>query len=82
MSIYPEGTRTLNLRIDRPILQNDKSLENNNLQQGEKGSYKPAYKQEFEGCSLPEELEQIIERWHDLPDHIKQAICTLVRGST
>jgi len=31
--------------------------------------------------TLPHELTVIVKRWHQLPEHIKQAIYTLAKGS-
>ena len=82
----PEGTRTLNLRIDRPIAEDDKHLNSKDLQQNEKNAYKPAYKDNrntlsLDGTPLPNELSEIIFCWSKLPEHVKQAICTLAKSS-
>ena len=81
-----EGTRTLNLRIDRPNVDDGKYLNSNDLQQNEKDAYKPAYKDNrntlsLDGTPLPNELSEIILCWSELPEHVKQAIHALTRGS-
>ncbi len=76
----------LNLRIDRPNVENDKHLNSKGLQQNEKDAYKPAYKDNrntlsLDGTPLPNELSEIILCWSELPDKIKQAVYEIVKAS-
>ncbi len=82
----PEGTRALNLRIDRPTVDNGKLLEDKDLRQNERDAYKPAYKDNrntlsLNGTPLPNELSEIILCWSELPDKIKQAVYDIVKVS-
>ena len=70
------------------LSKNCKSLNNNNLQTGQKGDYKPAYKEfqkspEDQLQNMPQdmavELAEIVAVWHDLPVYIKAAIQALVQ---
>jgi len=83
-----EGARTLNLRIDSPMVQNDKSCHSKELQQAGKGAYKPAYKNiseiaenktQIDIRKLPTELADIVTVWHKLPEHIKAAVKALIQ---
>jgi len=73
-----EGTRTLNLRIDSPMLKTPKDRTNIDLQKEQKnlgqlfGQYLHHYP----------ELKEIIDSWGTLPDNIKRAIITLTDTST
>jgi len=67
---------------------NHNSLKNKDIQDRQKGAYKPAYKkfQKSPGEQLrdmpqnmPVELAEIVAIWHDLPVHIKAAIKALVQ---
>ena len=82
----PEGTRTLNLRIDSTSVANDNPCESNDLEHISKTPCRPAYRDSSDtvslnGTALPNELSELILCWSDLPEHIKQAIHTLARGS-
>ena len=81
-------TRTRNLRIDSPMVQNDKSRLSKDLQQDKEGAYKPAYKNiseiaenetQIDIRKLPTELAELVTIWHKLPEHIKAAIKALVQ---
>jgi len=70
------------------LSKNCKSLEDKEIQIGQKGAYKPAYKKfqkspegQFQNMpqNMPVELAQIVTVWHDLPVHIKAAIQALVQ---
>jgi len=66
------------------LQQNDKTLNNKDLQHVESGSYKPAYKQnpktgQNEPVELPPELAEIVEAWPELPEPIKNAILSMVQ---
>jgi len=71
-------------RIKYPIPKNCKSHNIKDLQDTQKGAYKPAYKkfQETAGNQpqdLPTELAEIVAIWPELPAHIKAAIKALVQ---
>ena len=85
-SLDLEGTRTLNLRIDSPDVADDNPCNGNNLANNKKTPCRPAYRDSSDtvslnGTALPNELSELILCWSDLPEHIKQAIHTLARGS-
>ena len=82
----PGRTRTCNLRIRSPKPENDKSLSSKDLQRGDKGAYKPAYKKipkttSVSAESQPQDLAELTTVWPHLPDHIKAAIKALVQTS-
>jgi hypothetical protein len=62
-----------NLRIDSPECTDDKSIEDNNLQPIQNGTYTPAYKKNSD------DLEMIVNVWQNLPEHIKAAIKALIQ---
>ena len=71
-------------RIKYPIPKNCKSSDTKDLQDTQKGAYKPAYKkfQETTGNQpqdLPIELAEIVAVWPELPAPIKAAIKALVQ---
>ena len=80
--IYPEGTRTLNLRIDSPVLGTPKHTNDKGLEHSEKTLYTDLRQSDSEGqiitITLPKELAEIVTHWHNLPENIKQTILTLV----
>jgi len=70
------------------LSKNRKSLNDKDIQDFQKGAYKPAYKksQKSPGDQLQDmpqnmhvELAEIVAIWHDLPVHIKAAIQALVQ---
>ncbi len=66
--------------------KNDKSLNNKNLRDVQKGAYKPAYKKilktaETQSENLSPDLTEIVAVWPELPEHIKAAIKALVQTS-
>jgi len=69
------------------MLKNAKSIKIKDLQQAQKGAYKPAYKKSQKTAGslaqdIPSELAEIVAVWHDLPVHIKAAIKALVQTCT
>jgi len=74
----------LDPRIRSPLPKNSKSFNKKDLQDTQKGAYKPAYKkyQETAGNQpqdIPTELAEIVAFWPELPAHIKVAIKALVQ---
>jgi hypothetical protein len=69
------------------VLKNAKSLNTKDLQNSQKGAYKPAYKkyQKTAGnqlLNIPTELTEIVAVWPELPEYIKAAIKALVQTHT
>ena len=72
------------------MVKNDKSCHSKELQQARKGAYKPAYKNfsetaenktQIDTQKLPKELAEIVNCWHELPEHIKAAVKALINTS-
>ena len=83
LCIEAEGTRTLNLRIDSPMKQCSKGSKDKDLAESDNTAYKPAYKDHSKGTSkqgnlCPTELQEIINCWDELPEHVRQTIQMLV----
>ena len=82
-----EGSRQ---RVYSPSPENGKNSNNKDLEQGQSGDYKPAYKQnskmaenqpKMDTSKLPPDLAEIAAAWPELPEHIKQAIKSLVEAA-
>ncbi len=75
---HPEGTRTLNLRIDRPISTSPKQLKDKDLEKTQKAVYKElqniASEEHIISIAMPSELVNLTEQWPNLPEHIRQTI--------
>jgi len=69
--------------IKSQLSKNTNNKQNKDLQQGESGAYKPAYKEKpktgkIDTSELPPDLAEIVAVWLELPEHIKAAIKALV----
>jgi len=64
------------------LTENDKALNNKDLQQQRSDTYKPAYKEnpkigQNQVISISEDLAEVVTIWQYLPEHIKAAIKAL-----
>jgi len=67
------------------LRENDKSLNNKDLQHIHKGAYKPAYKKnpktaQTQSENMSPDLTEIVAVWSELPEHIKAEIKVLVQN--
>ena len=73
-----EGARTLNLRIDSPMLPESKGLQNKELKESDSENCKILAKNSGkQGENLPPELAGLVDRWPGLPENVKRAILAL-----
>ena len=66
--------------------QNTNDCTDDNLETDKKTTYTPAYKESLAPNSLArptiaEDLAELLDKWPELPEPIRQAILTLVRAS-
>ena len=80
--------RTCDPLIKSQLPENDKHIQNKDLQKGTVGAYKPAYKEnpkttqkqgKFDTSELSSDLAEIVSVWPELPVHIKAAIKALIQ---
>ena len=71
----PEGTRTLNLRIDSPEAETPNFPQINNLEPLEKAVYTNLQQVNSE---ISKELAKLVDVWPSLPRHVRQTILNLV----
>ena len=80
--------RTCDPLIKSQLPQNDKRIQNKDLEQDTTETYKPAYKEnskadrkqdKIESTQMPPEIAEIVAVWPELPEHIKAAIKALVQ---
>ncbi len=77
------GFEPMNNGFANRCLENVSACNNNSLQQDQAGTYKPVYKQNPKTQAnslrnLPSDLADIVVAWSTLPEHVRQAIVTLV----
>ncbi len=81
------GFEPMNNGFANRRLGNVSTCNNNNLQKDQPDAYTPAYKrnpktQANSLQNLPADLAGIVEAWSTLPEHVRQAIVTLVASVT
>jgi hypothetical protein len=83
--VFSQKTPIFRCRIQCPVLKIDKSCKVKDLQDAQKGAYKPAYKKfqktaQDQLQNIPAELAEIVAIWPELPVHIKAAMKALIQA--
>jgi len=70
--------------VSKPLPENNKTSQTKDLEQGQTGAYKPAYKEnpktgQNDPAPLPADLAEIVAVWPELPEHTKTEIKALIQ---